>query len=359
MPLVSNTKLPTFLRLKQEGQEILSHDRAKQQDIRALHIGLLNMMPDAALEATERQFFRLVGQSNPIAQYFMHPFSIPELARGKSARQHIDNYYESFEQVRDQGLDALIITGANVTNPELPLEPFWEPLSNIVEWALKNVTSTLCSCLATHACMQYLHGQPRIPRSRKLWGVFEHTIRMPEHPLVRNINTRFHVPHSRWNTITPEQFRAAALKILIEGVDSGVHLATSRDGFRLVFCQGHQEYDTISLLKEYQREINRFCSKEIYQYPVMPTNYFDPFLVAVLNEYRQHIENAVGAGTAIPEFPTDIVTKRLHNVWTDTGKAVVGNWMGLVYQLTHPDRDKPFMPGVNPDDPLGLATIGL
>jgi hypothetical protein len=98
MPLVSKSGLPTFSRLKQEGATVLTSEEAERQDIRELHIGLLNMMPDAALQATERQFYRLVGESNQIAQFYMHPFTLKELERGEQAKAYIDTYYDSFEK---------------------------------------------------------------------------------------------------------------------------------------------------------------------------------------------------------------------------------------------------------------------
>ena len=119
MPLVAHNDLPTFAKLKQEGLQVLTPGLANQQDIRELHIGLLNMMPDAALAATERQFLRLIGESNPIAQFFVHPFTLDALPRDDSARAHIARDYDSFEQIKRQGLDALIITGANVIGAEL------------------------------------------------------------------------------------------------------------------------------------------------------------------------------------------------------------------------------------------------
>ena len=139
MPIVAHNALPTFDYLRAQGQQILDPDRALHQDIRELHIGLLNMMPDAALTATERQFFRLVGQSNPIAQFYVHPFTLDALARSDEARDHVARYYEPFERIRAEGLDGLIITGANVTGPDLSQEPFWEPLSEVMTWAWENV----------------------------------------------------------------------------------------------------------------------------------------------------------------------------------------------------------------------------
>ena len=124
MPLVAHIDLPTFNRLRDEGEEILASDRASTQDIRELHIGLLNMMPDAALEATERQFFRLVGACNQIVQFHVHPFTISGLTRSPEAQAHIDKYYEPFEKIKQDGLDALIISGANVIHNKLPEEDF-------------------------------------------------------------------------------------------------------------------------------------------------------------------------------------------------------------------------------------------
>ena len=356
MPIVAHNDLPTFQRLRQEGQTILDPGRAVHQTIRELHIGVLNMMPDAALAATERQFFRLVGESNPIAQFDMHPFTLQQLPRGEQARAHIERYYDSFEQVRSEGLDALIITGANVTHPDLSQEPFWEPLREVFDWALENVTSVLCSCLATHAAMQFQHGQTRSALPGKCWGVFPHRV-IRTHPLVNDVNTQFDVPHSRFNDISAAQFREAGLHVLVESLDAGVHLAVSADGFRVVYFQGHPEYDTVSLLKEYKREVQRFAAGECSDPPPFPDNYFKPREQAILNEYRQRVVAAQAAGDPAPGFPEQLVSGRIDNTWHDAAEGIVGNWIGLVYQLTHEQRNQPFMDGVDPNNPLGLDWI--
>ncbi len=355
MPLVAHNALPTFARLKGEGTRVLAPDRASQQDIRELHIGLLNMMPDAALAATERQFFRLVGESNPIAQFYVHPFTLPELERSEASQAYIDAYYEPFDKVREEGLDALIITGANVTGPRLDNQPFWEPLKDVVDWALENVTSTLCSCLATHAILQFRYDKLREPQGDKVWGVFPHRVVDNSHPLVNDVNTRFDVPHSRWNAVTPDQFRDAGLHVLVES-EAGVHLATSADGLRTVFFQGHPEYDTVSLLKEYKREVLLWASGQRYDYPPFPANYLGPRAQAILNEYHLRLSQSESkaANADQPVFPEAQLIAHLDNTWHDTAEAVVGNWIGLVYQVTHSDRRVPFMSEVNPDDPLGL-----
>ncbi len=358
MPLVAHNALPTFDRLRAEGRLVLSPERAAHQDIRELHIGLLNMMPDAAIAATERQFFRLVGESNPIAQFYVHPFSLPELPRSAKARAYIAEYYETFDAIREQGLDALIITGANVTRPDLALEPFWEPLTRVIDWALDNVTSTLCSCLATHAVLQFRYGIRRRRLPAKRWGVFEHQVVDKRHPLVHDINTRFDVPHSRFNQIDRAHFEQAGLHVLVESETAGVHLAVSEDWFRVVYFQGHPEYDTISLLKEYKREVLRYARGERDDYPPFPDNYLGLQSRAILDEHRERVEAARARGGEPPEFPEALIAPTLHNTWHDTGEAVVGNWIGLVYQLTNTDRHKPFMDGVDPDDPLGLNRAG-
>jgi homoserine O-succinyltransferase len=354
MPLVAHNDLPTFSRLKQEGVTVLSTERAQSQEIRELHIGLLNMMPDAALAATERQFFRLVGEANPIAQFWVHPFTLPELPRGSDAQAYIDRYYEPLDRIMADGLDALIITGANVTGHDLSQESFWEPLIKVIDWAWENVTSTLCSCLTTHAVLQFRHGQVRVPQPEKVWGVFEHRVVAKSHPLVADVNTRFDVPHSRWNDVSRAQFDAAGLRVLAESDEAGVHLATSADGFRQVFFQGHPEYDTISLLKEYKRDLLLYGKGLLKQTPPFPHSYFGAKEQAILKEYCARLQNAAARGENLPEFPEARVADRLDNTWHDTGEAVVANWIGLMYQITHRVRKLPFMEGVDPNNPLGL-----
>lgn len=355
MPLVEHINLPSFERLRQRGHEILPLGRALSQDIRELHIGLLNMMPDAALQVTEQQFMRLVGSSNSIAQLYIHPFSVPGLPRSQEAQDHIDRYYEPFSKLQEDGLDALIITGANVANPSLDQEPFWEPLTEIIEWATQYVTSVLCSCLATHSLMQHLYDVRRQPLPQKRWGVYAHHAAKPEHPLLRDINTRFDVPHSRYNDISREQFEEAGLTILIESDEAGVHMAVSPDQFRFIYLQGHPEYDTNSLLKEYKREVLRYLDGE-RDLPPYPEYYFIPEVRDITEAYFRSAERAMQRGEPVPPFPEDMIHPYLDNTWTDTGKAIFNKWLGLVYRLTHVDRCKVFMDGIDPNDPLGLLS---
>ncbi len=354
MPLIANTDLPSFERLGAEGMTILTQERAADQTIRELHIGLLNMMPDAALEATERQFFRLVGESNPIAQLYIHPFSLSELNRGEKAKDHITRFYEKFSDIKELGLDALIVTGVNVIEPNLENEVFWEPLTEVLAWAEENVTSTLCSCLATHAAIQSRFKETRKHLGHKCWGVFRHRVVNNKHPLVNDINTCFDVPHSRFNTVTKDAYKRAGLHVLVESKEAGVHMAVSKDYYSTVYLQGHPEYDTISLLKEYKREILQFWSGDCATYPVFPKHYLSTQSKAIFHEYESRVRYCLDNKNDFPEFPEKLIASQLENTWHDTGEAIIGNWIGMVYQLTNAKRKFPLMEGLDPKNPLGL-----
>lgn len=351
MPLIAHSELPSFERLRLEGLEVLKPGRAAQQDIRELHIGILNLMPDAALQATERQFMRMVGSCNRIAQFKVHLFTLPQIVRDDQARAHIDAYYETFERIQSVGLDALIITGANPQQSELEDEPFWPGLMAVVDWAKQSVCSVMCSCLASHAIVKHDQGIERYKLAQKRWGVYSHRIVDFKHPLVANINTRFDAPHSHVYEVNARQLRAHKLPVLVSSEEADFHVATSQDGFRFVYFQGHPEYDVISLFKEYKREVSRFVTGEREDYPSFPANYFNREATLILNRFRDRAlarEN----DQIMQEFPEQTVIPLLDNTWSDTGKAIVNNWLGLIYQLTSANRHQPFMKGVDPLNPL-------
>jgi homoserine O-succinyltransferase len=359
VPLVAHSPLPTFDGLRASGDPMLTVADARAQDIRELHIGLLNMMPDAALTVTEQQFMRLVGSANPIVHLWVHPFTVPGLARSPDTQAYIDAFYTPFDELREAGLDALIVSGANVTNPRLQDEPFWRPLLEVVEWAVDNVTSVLCSCLATHALVQRFYGVHRRRLLNKRWGVYGHRTVAPDHPLLRGTNTRFDVPHSRWNAITSAQLARAGVRVLIESLEGDFHLGTSADGLRMIYMQGHPEYDAVSLLKEYKRELTRYLAGELDAAPPYPDHYFSDTAARIAGDHLDAALAARAAGEPLPAFPEPALAATLDNTWTDTSKAIFNNWLGLVYRLTDLERGVPFMDGVDPDDPLRLGTAPL
>jgi homoserine O-succinyltransferase len=198
--------------------------------------------------------------------------------------------------------------------------------------------------------LEFKYGQKRQPVGKKHWGVFPHQVIDRDHPLISGVSTRFDIPHSRFNEISESQFDKADAKVLAKS-SIGVHLAVSPDLFRIVFFQGHPEYDTISLLKEYKREITLYLEDKELGYPPMPSNYFSIQNQAILNEYRANLD----AGTmSIQDFPESLIATTLDNTWHDSANAIINNWIGCVYQVTNERVGKPFMSGINPDDPLSL-----
>lgn len=352
MPLIAHNDLPSYQRLREEGRMVMDSDRALTQDIRELHIGLLNLMQDSALEATERQFLRLVGESNKIAQFYVHPFTLPELPRGGAAKAHIAKYYKTFEEIKAEGLDALIITGTNVKGQDLSQEIFWKPFQEVLDWAYENVTSTICSCLATHALMQGRYNVTRSPMNTKKWGVYKSRVRDRSHPIVRNMNTVFDVQHSRWNDISRDDFEKAGLHVLVNSFEGGAHAAVSEDLFRFVCFQGHPEYDTITLLKEYKRDVGFFIAGELQDYPPFPEHYLSNDAKKILTAYRDDVLS----GKTTEPFPEDTVIPHIENTWADSARSMIGNWVATVYQVTHMDRKIPFMDGIDPRNPLGLLS---
>ncbi|MEX0836369.1 MAG: homoserine O-succinyltransferase [Nitriliruptor sp.] len=354
MPIVAHSSLPAFAALAAEGEDVLTEAQAHRADIRELHVGLLNMMPDAALQVTEQQFTRLIGASNRIVQVYVHVFTVEGLDRSPATQAHIDTHYERFEDLRDEGLDALIVTGANVANrPDLADEAFYEPLLEIIDWASENVTSVLCSCLATHALLQHRHGVHRRRLLTKRWGVYEHRQLRPDHPLLHGTNTRFDVPHSRWNEVTTTQLERAGVEVLIASTEGDFHLGVSSDGIRTVYLQGHPEYDLVSLLKEYKREVTRFLDGEVAAIPPLPDRCLSADAARLAHDHLDAVLTARERGGAIPPFPEEQLAAGLENTWADTAKAVFANWLGLVYRLTDLERGVPFTPDIDPDDPLG------
>ncbi|MGZ8919150.1 MAG: homoserine O-acetyltransferase/O-succinyltransferase family protein, partial [Methylobacter sp.] len=162
------------------------------------------------------------------------------------------------------------------------------------------------------------------------------------------------VPHSRFNEIFQSDMERYGLKVLAVSKAAGAHLAVSPDGFRIVFFQGHPEYDDISLLKEYKREIMRFYNAERADYPPFPENYFNAEAQEILTGYKQDVISARQTGRELAGFPESLILEHIDNTWRDTAKAVFNNWLGKIYQLTNQDRRLPFMAGIDPNNPLGL-----
>lgn len=329
MSLIAHSQLPTYARLRDEGVDVLNVEEARPLVGRALHIGLLNMMPDKALAATERQFMRLLGRTDIPIQ--VHLFTLPGLGRAALGKVHVAAHYDSFEHIRSTGLDALVVSGANVQGTALANQGFWQPLSEVLAWAADEVDSTLCSCLATHAALQLQHGQERVALEEKRWGVYSHQVKNTSHPLVSSLPEKFAVPHSRYNEVTAAQFGSAGVKVLVESEEGEVHLAVSEDGMRFVYFQGHPEYDTISLLKEYKREVSRFAAGELPEFPPFPDHYFSVQAQEIVQKYRR--EQKLGGASS--SFPEALLSAELTNTWREPAQRVIDNWLSNLLEVYH------------------------
>lgn len=298
-----------------------------------IKIGFLNMMPDAALAATERQFLRLVSAYTNVNCYF-YPFEITGVERSEQTRLHTDEYYLDFNALQNLQIDALVVTGANVSQPLLQNEPFWEELIKVLSWARSKVRSSLCSCLATHAAVKVFYDVDRKHMGDKCWGVFSHDIMLKKHLLLKNVNSPIMMCHSRFNDISQKDFEKHDVDVLIGSQQAGVQLACEKD-MKVVYFQGHPEYDDISLLKEYKREIIRFISRQRSDYPPMPESYFDPSLEAAIEKYRQQVCSASDYKGLLELFPESELMRRLDNPWKHSAQTIFANW--IEWLLSEPE----------------------
>ena len=318
MPLLAHTPLPAYARLAAAGVPVVA---AADWDGPWLDLGLVNTMADGALEATERQFLRLVAAGVPDFGVRLHVAGLPEIPRGAPARRHCDAHYLTLAQLRARPLDALIVTGANIADPDLDRLFYKDALAQVIAFAESAVPTTLYSCLATHAVLHYRHGKRRRPLAAKRWGLFPHRVTAPGHPLVAGYGPSPIVPHSRWNDVPADDFAAAGLQVLLaDARDGSVHLAASADG-RSVFMQGHPEYEPLSLLKEHKREVGRFAAGERADYPEPPTGMATAAGLALLADHRAAVEGTGTGGGPLPAYPEAGVLPHLHDTWyADTAR---------------------------------------
>ena len=313
--------------MRSEGVAVCLPDE-QDASLQSVRVGFLNMMPDTAITATERQFLRLVSANSKVNCYF-YPFSIEGVERSSQATSYTQEYYLDFDQLKLMGVDALIITGANVSQPSLKNEPFWNQLQEVLNWARSNVRSTVCSCLATHAAVKVFYGIDRRYLGNKCWGVFPHDALIAEHILLKDVEKNILMCHSRFNDISSEDFLNEHVDVLIESKQVGVQLACEKD-MRIVYFQGHPEYDDLSLLKEYKREIFRYLSGQRDDYPPVPDNYFNQSALHYINEYKLKVENASNTQGLLEHFPEHKLRQEVDDPWKSSAQTVFSNWLGIL-----------------------------
>lgn len=319
MPLLQIPALPSMARVAREGVRV----RAAAAG-RPLRVGLLNMMPDRALEATERQFLRLLDAHDGRC-CAVRLFSIRGVPRGADGAAHLARHYRDCAEVGAGGLDALVITGANVTRPDLSQEPFWEELAGLLERADRARLPTVCSCLAAHAAARLFHGIERRHLERKRWGVFAHEVLEPAHPLLADVPARFDMPHSRFNDVAAADLAARGVRVLAAGPEAGVQMAVEPDGRRIYF-QGHPEYEAISLMKEYKREALRFLAGERSGYPPLPERALDAGAARAAEEFRRRAEAAPRRVRAA-DFPEARLARGCGEPWRAVARTLYRNWL--------------------------------
>jgi homoserine O-succinyltransferase/O-acetyltransferase len=239
-----------------------------------LTIGLVNNMPDTALKATERQFMRLLTAAAGNFRIRFHCFSLPSVNRSQAAQWRVDTEYTDIADLARLQFDGLIVTGAEPIAASLPEEPFWQDLTDIIDWAKTNTRSTIWSCLAAHAAVKHLDGIERHGREAKCSGVYD-CAKVASDWLTEGVPSPLRISHSRLNELYESELTAHGYRVLTHSREAGVDIFAKRLQSEFVFFQGHPEYDALSLQREYLRDIARFLAGEGDHYPDIPEGYFD------------------------------------------------------------------------------------
>lgn len=293
-----------------------------------VNVGLINNMPDTALEATERQFSDLIraGSRDTVVRLLL--FAIAEVPRGDAARRGMDGRYRDIAELWDTQLDGLIVTGNEPKTNSLKDEPYWPALSQVIDWARATTYSTVWSCLAAHAAVFASDGIERRPFAEKLSGMFTCTA-AETHPMMRGVKLPMQIPHSRGNDLPERDLKAAGYRILTRAPVAGVDTFARQEGSFHLFFQGHPEYETASLLREYRRDIGRFLRRERDDYPAAPQNYLDTEAAKLAEAFRERAM-AERHSDMIKTFPMRALEAGLErgpgSGWRAAAAAIYANW---------------------------------
>jgi homoserine O-succinyltransferase len=291
-------------------------------------IGLINNMPDEALKATERQFISLLDSASDGIQILLSLYTLPGVPRNESSNRHIATLYSSMEDLWEEQVDGLIVTGREPLAANLTEEPYWESFTRTLEWARENAHSTVWSCLAAHAAVLHMDGINRTKRDAKLFGVFE-CARVLDHPLTARTSSSFTLPHSRWNSLPTDALTECGYNVLTQTADAEIDTFIKRQKKLFVFFQGHPEYDSDTLLREYRRDIGRYFKGQILEYPRMPQGYFDLETVTVLDALQRRLIARKGEELP-PETLAALSNISIENTWHCSGRRVYTNWLRYI-----------------------------
>ena len=293
-----------------------------------LDIGLVNNMPDAALDATERQFRALLGATADDIAVHLTLYTLPEVPRTEFGLRQVSRY-ASIDELWKSSHDGLIVTGTEPRAEDLTAEPYWESLTRVLEWAEEHTHSTILSCLAAHAGILHLDGIARRPLPDKRFGVFE-CVRVGDHPLTNNAPVRWRMPHSRWNDIPEEALLACGYRVLTRSDAAGVDAFVKQRKSLFVFFQGHPEYEAVTLLLEYRRDVARYLRGERDRYPLMPEGYFEDETIRALTTLRERALTE-RREDLLAEFPTALAAGTVTNNWRSSAEDIYRNWLMYIH----------------------------
>lgn len=252
MPVIIPKDLPAKAILDKEYIFSMSEERARTQDIRPLRLALVNLMPTKIV--TETQFMRLL--SNTPLQVDVDLIAMSTHESKNTSKAHLYRFYKTFEDIKHQKYDGMIITGAPVEMLDFSEVNYWEELESIMDFANTNVYSTLFICWASQAALYYYYGVEKYPLEEKMFGIFSHQL-LRVRDITKGFDDEFFAPHSRHTENRPQDLaKLPQLKILAQSDEAGVLLSATTDQ-RHYFISGHMEYDALTLKEEYERDLKK------------------------------------------------------------------------------------------------------
>lgn len=321
--------MPVFLApdpsAQQRSSSLPVSTQARAASGNGLTIGLVNNMPDEALKATERQYIALLNTASGSLPIRLSFYTLPGIARSPSLSRHIRGLYASVDDLLDGRLDGLIVTGKEPVAASLRDEACWPSFTQLLEWAQQNTHSSVWSCLAAHAAVLHMDGIERVRRDDKLFGVFE-CGRVSDHPLTAHLSTPCKLPHSRWNGLPADPLAACGYSVLTQTAGGEVDTFVKQQKSLFLFFQGHPEYEADTLLREYRRDLGRYCRGELGKYPGMPQGYFDRSTVEALNALQLRAISG-HAEALLPEISAALSNTSIENAWQASAVSIYNDWL--------------------------------
>jgi homoserine O-succinyltransferase len=306
---------------------------------RPVTVALVNNMPDSAFLDTEAQFRRATETADG-AGVALDLYTITEIPRSHEITSVIDSRYRGLDELWTRPPDALIVTGTEPTQTQMVYEPYWPYLARLLEWATAAVPTVLLSCLASHASLLLFDGIERTARERKCSGVFRGFVTDPDDPLAFGLPYEVQVPHSRVNEVPEDVLIDAGYRIVVGGAGSpaGWAVAARECGDALfVLCQGHPEYGTLSLLREYRRDVRRFLfGRGTLPYPCLPDGYLPTPAVHRLDRFAARaVRGGRDPRDSWAEFPYREIAASVENTWAASSAALYANWIRCARASSH------------------------